>query len=385
MHIHALLLNIDGPRLAITGQVEKNASWGVLIPTCGSGVEPPWCARVIIPKSIHLAHLGESMAKRKSSIRKRKASVIPAETTLKYELPGDGSDVYIDLMRDLSAINRRGMNQGQVLHISGFTFKQDTGATSVQSLQATVKALPVTWVAAQAYMKGRMAWMEQQRRVRRDSGQEAIKPAYEDFKIYMDSAHRTGVTLDTLDGAGNPVVQGEWDYSKLVYADQTVDPEVVREPWLHLVGNDVGNTDIGLIQAYEESRATVDGDQPNVPVTAADNIYTWLTASQDEAASTEIITNMIADNDSPPYSINNYAGGDSNYPTNVDKCYIQTNQSNQVVSAPGFPALCGLIRIFSQGKNLTDGSNVTLPGTLLVHLAPGPKKGILSMNMGDLV
>lgn len=332
------------------------------------------------------------MAKRKSSIRKRKASVIPAETTLKYRLPGDGSDVYIDLMRDLAAINRRGMNQGQVLHIAGFTVKQDT-ALNTQALQATFKALPVTWVAAQAYMKGRMAWMEQQRRVRRDSGQEAIKPAYEDFKVYMDSAHRTGVTLDTLDGAGNPVTGGEWDYSKLVYADQSVDPEVVREPWLHLVGNDVGNTDIGLIQAYEESRATVDGDQPNVPVTAADNIYTWLTASQDEAASTEIITNMIAENDSPPYAINNYPGGDSNYPTNVDKCYLQTSSANPVVSAPGFPVLCGLLRIYSQGKDITknpgatppEDPNVTLPGTLLVHLAPGPKKGILSMNMGDLV
>ncbi len=348
------------------------------------------------------------MAKRKSSIRKRaKASVIPAETTLKYTLPGDGEDIYIDLMRDLSAVNRRGMNQGQVLHIAGFTVKQDTGATSVQSLQATFKALPITWVAAQAYMKARMAWMEQQRRVRLESGQEAIRPAYEDFKIFMDAGHRAWAvsrqgldpadpkhldsdefTVNTLDGAGNNVAQGEWDYSKLVYADQTADPEVVREPSLHLVGANVGGaapTDIGLIQAYEESRATVDGDQPNVPVTAADNIYTWLTSSQDEAASSEIITNMLADNDSPPYAINNYGGGDSNYPTNVDKCFIQTNQSNQVVQAPGFPVLCGLLRIFSQGKNLETGANVTLPGTLLVHLAPGPKKGVLSMNMGDLV
>jgi hypothetical protein len=198
-------------------------------------------------------------------------------------------------------------------------------------------------------------------------------------------------SIQTLDGAGDAVVQGEWDYSRLVYADHDYDPEVVREPALHLVGADVtaGSpaypTDIGLIQAYEESRATVDGDQPNVPVTAADNIYTWLTSSQDEAASSEVIENMINDNDSPPYSINNYAGGDSNYPTNVDKLYLQTNQSNQVVNAGGFPLLCGLLRIYSQGKNLVSGSDTTLPGTLLIHLAPGPKKGVLSMNMGDLV
>ena len=345
------------------------------------------------------------MAKRKSSSRKRrKVSVLPAETTLKYSLPGDGEEIYIDLMRDLSALNRRGMHQGQMLSVTGFTIKQDTGATTDQSLQATFKALPITWVAAQAYIKGRTAWMEQQRRVRMESGQEAIKPAYEDFKIFMDAGQRAWAVarqalpagdpkylednefaVNTLDGAGNAVVQGEWDYSRLVYADQTVDPEVVREPSLHLVGNDVSNTDIGLIQAYEESRATVDGDQPNVPVTAADNIYTWLTSSQDEAASSEIITNMLADNDSPPYSINNYPGGDSNYPTNVDKAYVQTSPTNPVVRCSGFPVMCGLLRIFSQGKKLSDGTDITLPGTLLVHVAPGPKKGVFSLNVGEFV
>lgn len=326
------------------------------------------------------------MAKRKSSIRKRrKASVIPAETTLKYSLPGDGNDVYIDLMRDLSAVNRRGMNQGQVLHITGFTLKQDTAAASTVGLQATIKALPVSWVAAQAYMKARMAWMDQQRRVRAESGQDNIAPAYEDFKVFMDSNHRATGNIDTLDGAGNPVVQGEWDYSKLVYADQSVDPETIKEPFLHMIGNDVSTTDVGLINAYEDSRATVSATQPNVPAGASSNIYALLTIGQDDGAAKEVIDNMEDDNDNPPYSLAHYPGGVVNYPTNVDKCYVQTNQNNQVVSAPGFPSLCGLIRIFSQGKTLATGANTVLPGTLLVHLAPGPKKGLLSMNMGDLV
>ena len=339
---------------------------------------------------------GSKKKKSGSARSKRKAKVIPAETTLKYRVPGDGTDIYIDLMRDIAAINRRGYHQGQMLQIAGIEFKQDT-ATDALGLEATVKVLPTTWVAVQAYMKGRMAWMEQQRRTRNDTGQVGIRPAYEDFKVFMDAGHRAWALAEqaagrldpdefsqrTLDGAGNKVVQGEWDYSQLVYADQTVDPELIREPTLHIVGPDVSNTDIGLIQAYEESRATVDGDQPNVPVTAADNIYTWLTSSQDEAASAEIIANMIADNDSPPYSINNYPGGDSNYPTTVDKCYVRTSAANPVVSTSSFIAMCGLLRIYSQGKNLLDGENTALPGTLLVHLVPGPTKGILSMNVGD--
>lgn len=316
--------------------------------------------------------------------RKQRKAPPPAEVTLKYILPGDGTDVYVNLARDLSAVNRRLYHSGKCYQISHITIRQDV-QQSTDALQATIKVLPYTWVAAQAYMKGRMAWMEQQRRVRKESGQEAIKPAYEDFKIHMDAGARSSGYIDTVDGAGNPVVQGEWDYSKLVYADQTVDPEVVREPYLHLVGNDVSNTDIGLIQAYEESRATVDGDQPNVPVTAAANIYTWLTSSQDEAASGEVITNMLSENDSPPYSINNYPGGDSNYPTCVDKAYVQTSASNPVVHTQSMIAMCGFLRIYSQGKNLSNGSNTNVAGIMQVHLAPGPSKGVLSMNIGDLI
>lgn len=329
--------------------------------------------------------MAKKKTKAKTTVMKRKRKAQPpAEVTLKYQLPGDGSDVYVDLARDLSAVNRRLYHQGKVYQISHITIRQDV-QTTTNALEATVKTLPYTWVAAQAYMKARNAWMEQQRRVRQESGQEAIKPAYEDFKISMDPSARSTGLLDTLDGAGNPVAQGEWDLSKLVYADQTVDPEVVREPYLHLVGADVGVSDVGLIQAYEESRATVDGDQPNVPTTAASNIYTWLTSSQDEAASGEIISNMLSENDSPPYAINNYPGGDSNYPTNVDKAYVQTSASNPIVHTQSMLAMCGLVRVYSQGINLTDGSPTTVGGLMQIHLTPGPSKGVLSMNVGELV
>lgn len=339
--------------------------------------------------------MAKKRTKAKTTVMKRRRKAQPpAEVTLKYTLPGDGSDIYIDLMRDLSAVNRRLYHQGKVLQISHVTIKQDTGATVNQALQATIKTLPYTWVAAQAYMKARNAWMEQQRSVRTKSGQEAIRPAYEDFKIFMDAGHRNWAltnlpvgeySVRTKDGAGNDVAIGDWDPSKLVYADQTVDPEVVREPYLHLVGPDVGLTDVGLIQAYEESRATVDGDQPNVPATAASNIYTALNSTQDEGSSDEIITNMLSENDSPPYERNNYPGGDSNYPTNVDKAYVQTSSANPIVHTQSFLAMCGFLRVYSQGKNLTDGSDIPLQGIMQVHLTPGPSKGVLSMNVGDMV
>lgn len=336
------------------------------------------------------------MAKKNGSNRKRsKSAVVPAETVLKYTLAGDGSDVYIDLMRDISAVNRRGYNQGQCVQISHIEIRQDGITTSSDlGVNVTVKRLPLTWVAAQAYMKARDAWLHQQKLVGSDyghtaGGQERIRPKYEDFKVFMDAGHRAGTTLPTLDGAGTAVVQGEWDYSKLVYADQAVDPEVVREPYLHMIGNDVSNTDVGIINAYEDSRATVSPTMPNVPAAASTNIYALLSSGQDDGAAQEVITNMEDDNDNPPYSLAHYPGGPVNYPTNVDASYLATSTSNPIVQSGSMIAMCGLLRIYSQGKKVNtangDVIDATIPATMLVHLVPGPKKGVLTMNVGDLV
>lgn len=321
--------------------------------------------------------------------------MVPAETTLKYILPGNGTDVYVDLMRDLAAVNRRGMHQGQCLRISHITIRQDTppGLGTYQSgVNVTVKRLPYTWTSAQAYMKARGAWYDQQNQVAADSELEGIRPTWEDFKVYMDAGHRSGTTIPTLDGANNSVVYGEWEYSKLVYADQSVDPEVVLEPHLHMIGGDVFSTDVGLINAYEDSRSTVQAPSPNVPGAASSNIYALLSAGSDDGASEEVIANMEIENDAPPYSKSNYLGGAVNYPTNVDAAYLQTSSSNPIVHSQGMVAMCGLLRFYSQGKKLdlttpTDPSWVdsTIPATILVHLVPGPAKGVLSMNVGELV
>lgn len=335
-----------------------------------------------------MAKKSKSRKKSKTrTVKRRKMRITPAETSLQYLLPGDGNDVYINLADDLSKVNRRGYRSGMIYAVAAVTLRQNNVGTALARASVTIKTLPTTWVACQAYMKARDAWLRQQRTVRRETGQVGIKPAYEDFKIYMDNSHRGGTTLNTLDGNGAAVAAGEWDYSSLVYADQTVDPEVVREVKMHMIGPDVVaagiDTDVGLIQAYEESRATVDGNQPNVPGPASDNIYTLLTAGADDGAAAEIIENMESQNDSPPYAINNYAGGDSNYPTNVDKCFVNTSISNPVVTTPGFGLIAGLMRVFSQGYDAA-GNPATIPVQMIVHLSPGSYKGVGALPVGDL-
>lgn len=334
---------------------------------------------------------------RSKSRKMRKAKIIPAETSLKYLLPGDGTDVYIDLARDLARVNRRGMHQGFVYGVSAITVRQNNFAAANAGVSVTIKTPPFTWVAVQAYMKARDAWLRQQKLVRKETGQVGIKPAYEDFKIFMDNGQRAWAlaevaagrlavgenSLNTLDGAGNPVTTAEWDMSKLVYADQTVDPEVILEPYVHLVGADVANTDVGLINAYEDSRATVSPTVPNVPGAASDNIYTLLSSGADEAASKEIIENMETENDNPPYSLSNYAGGVVNYPTNVDKCYLQTSASNPIVHSPSFGLICGLLRVYSQGRTVVDGASATVPCQMIVHIAPGNYRGVGAVPVGD--
>ncbi len=301
---------------------------------------------------------------------------------MRYTLPGDGTEVYIDLMRDISRINRRGMNQGQVVHIQDITLKQDS-ADQTKGLEATFKTAPLTWVAAQAYMKGREAWSLQQRNVRQETGQTGIRPAYEDFKIYLDAAHANGgVVLDPEDSAGNPYDAGEWNISKFVVAFDAENPEVVKEPTIHLIGADNGSStaspptiaSVGLIKAYEDSRATVSGGQPNVPGTANYNIYTLMTSGQDEGVAKEVIANMEDENDSPPYDIDHYPGGPVNGPTVTDKALVRTSASNPIVHCGGFASMCGLLKIYSQGKNVVDGSNVALPGVLLITLLLDQRK-----------
>lgn len=311
------------------------------------------------------------------------ASIQPAMITLKYALPGNGAEVYIDIAEALSKINRRGYRQGKQYVVSGTTIKMDTVAAPGNSLQVTLKTAGNTWVVQNAWKKAKSAWMKQQRDVRKLSGiGSAAKPKYEDFKVYLDNGHRAGTAAPVLDGAGVAVQAGEWDYSKFVYANDA-DPEVIVEPSVHLIGPDVSTSDVGLVEGYADSRASVSGAQPQVPGDADTSIYAKIMSGADDGMSKEIIANMEDDNDSPPYEIYNYAGGAANAAVNWDTCYAHATTYSPVTSTPGFLAQCGLLRVYSQGKQGADGSNTTIPGVLMIHLMPGKYKGVAAHNMGQ--
>lgn len=196
----------------------------------------------------------------------------------------------------------------------------------------------------------------------------------------MDDTHRTGTSLPVLASDGVAVGSGEWDYSRLVHVD---DAEASFDEWyLHIIGGDVSDTDKGLILNYQESRATVQAEDPDLPAEYSTNMYAMMAEDVDLAAG-EVAQNMEDENDEPPYDQDDYPGNN----TNSDRPWVM-EISAASAGAPnatldGFIAQCGLVlfnnKAFDAAGN--PGSPVTMWVT--VHLAPGGYKGVAAIPMGQ--
>jgi len=235
-----------------------------------------------------------------------------------------------------------------------------------------------TWTVHNAWKKAYAHWIAQQRRARRLIGQSA-KPTWEDFKVYLDDAHRAGTSLGVLAGDGGAVGTGEWDYSRLIHE---ADDASVDEWYLHLIGGHVSTTDKGLILGYQNSRATVQPEDPDLPAEYSTNMYA-LMAQDVDAVADEVAQNMEDQNDEPPYDQDDYPGSD----TNSDAPWIQdfavASTSVPVGVVPGFVAQCGLIK-FQLSARDPNGDVDTAPSTVVaVHLVPGNYKGVAALPMGQ--
>ncbi len=278
---------------------------------------------------------------------------------------------YIDVFRDLSALNRKLIRQGRVAYITdvGYTV---TGASSGASGFLTIETLPNDWVTNNAWKKGQAHWLAQQRNSRKLIGQSG-KPTWEDFKCYYDASHRTGTTL-----AVPSLSYGEWANSKFVYDDGTL-----REPFIHVQGNDVGTTDVGLVLNYQESRATVQPTDPDLPAEYNDNLYALMAEDENEVAA-EVAQNMEDENDEPPYDQNDYPGNNTNIATGHAAYLVASPMTPTVTTAPVFCAPLGLLRLQHVGIAQNDGSTVTAPaGRLTFRIAYGNYKGLAAPGFGQ--
>ncbi len=306
------------------------------------------------------------------------ATVQPAQRVLSFLVPG--GDSYVDIADCLSKVNRRAYRQGMKYAIGKieFAFIQNQSVVSVVALG--VKTAGDTWVVHNAWKKAQAHWLQQQRRARRLIGAGA-KPAYEDFKVYLDDAHRAGSTIPCYASDNAVVSSGEWDYS--VFHVEAEDHSIA-EYALHIIGGDVSTTDKGLILAYQNSRATVQAENPDLPTEYSANLYAQLADDLDDVAA-HVADDMEDENDEPPYDRDDYTGNDTN-------CDVPWVQEMQVASAglpnatlDGFVAECGLLR-FEVVAYDANGSAVDLGNSLMnvyVTLVPGNYKGIMAKPMGQ--
>ena len=302
--------------------------------------------------------------------RKRSKPTV-VNNQLTYSLP-DGTS-YIDIFKDLSAVNRKLIRQGRIAYITDIQYiihQTATGDAGVLQIQA----LPNTWVVNNAWKKAQAHWLGQQKRALSTTGSGA-KPTWHDFKVYYDASHRTGNTL-----AVQGLSYGEWMYSKLYYE---TDANAVQEWNIHVLGDNVSTTDKGLVLNYQASRATVQAEDPDVPTTASTNMYALMQTDID-SVSDEVMNDMEDTNDAPPYDHDDYPGNDSNFTVGHVVNMMATGHdlitnSHQVICAP-----LGLLKILHGGINKDTGGGSTAPTAFLnFRIAYGNYKGLAAPSFGQ--
>lgn len=314
----------------------------------------------------------------------------PAQTDLFFKTDmstaGDYRS-YIDTARELSRVNRRLYEQCRMYAYQGLTFiwRQDP-TNPLATIELSVRTAGNTWTVHNSIVKAKALWDEMQDQVTDDNP--SVKGKWHDFKVRLANSMISARTLSVRDGAGVLVGQGEWEYSKYVMPQHDVDP-VTGEPLAatefttFILGNDTASQR-GLIKAYEDSRATVSPDQPNVPADFTTSFFVELTDSGSQEP--ELAAVIADENDNPPYAIDDYVGGETNADVPLTVGYAAVSSAEVDGRVGGFIAPCGLLEIEVRGYDAAGAlvAPADMPEIdILLHVAPGMYKGVAAIPMGQ--
>jgi len=341
------------------------------------------------------------MAKRNYS-SKRSNKIQPAVQTLTFTVPASPTGVtsYIDLSQVTSLVNRRFYRQGLNWAVGGFKFIG--GSTGV--LQ--ISKLPNTWVMANAWEKSMRTWTKMNREAMAES--ESVRPKFLDFKIYADAGHHSAGFAGNLLPQNGPInapvgtdiyTAGEWISSKAVVPFGPASPGNTAEFEFIATGANfpgasaaTGLNAVSLIEGYAASRGLPYNPDPNTPADADDAAGStpenWMAAIFNEGTdqTSEIIEDMIFDNNQPPYPFEGDGVSiDTMYPNGANNVpYLQVHDfafetgttigGMTRMKGGNFP--CGLIKIEAVNE-----SEVLF---LQIDLVPGRHRGYLCESMTEM-
>lgn len=289
---------------------------------------------------------------------------------------GTGEDFhYIDLARELSAINSRLYRQGMMYHVANISV-HDT-----QSSYLKFCTMPNTWPVMKAWQTGFRAYLNMNARAleNTDPGSSEAASRWNDFRIFLNDAHRTDTTDRPrfTDVEGGLVIQDEYKYTRMVSIDGGNNDEF----YLHMMGEHNGSASsfnsVSLLEAYEETltQPTQISEEPDY------DTGVWANMFDVGGEIDDVIDNLVGDYDSPPYSRLVFPGmkdgGTNNCkaPWSVREVHIEASNNSAMVG--GFEVPCGLICVETDNS----ANNNTIG--LIIELVPGKYKGIKAEPMGS--
>lgn len=333
------------------------------------------------------------------------AKIQPCERIIQFTLGAVSGGQILDVMQALAMQNRKMYRQCMEV---GIETVEVYGSDNTGSGYVDVHRIPSTWVTANAIVKARAKWLEQQNEILEETDGWSARAKYRDFKIYYNAKHADG-TLPSLypDGylslpdaqAIDSGAQYDWDHSDVILPNFGGTPGNTVEMPLTAIGEDDGGNSSSVVVAYAESRARPHPIDPSVVAEAGSSyleggLYTEMEDLGEQAEPLQ--DNIRFENSSPPYIIGGvdsqfefYPGGGNNpapaapgrlQGTLQDRLLLRSGTALATDQTGPFSAYLGLLHFtnaFFVGEVLT-------PLMVRVKVMAGTYNGIAARDMGDV-
>jgi hypothetical protein len=322
------------------------------------------------------------MASRRGT--KRVKPKMHTQRFLYYDLEHSGTSEdahYIDLAKDLSAVNRRLYRQGRNYSISNISVHDSQGDARV-----LVSTAPNTWATHAAWELCFNGWKDQRAQVLADQ-KHLQSPRWADFKVYLNKEHVIDADWPKpTEDENNDITFGEWDYADMSFfrSGTRYDNYAVGLMGAHYLSSITNETtpEDASYDGYMSAIETLQEIRSNPPTFDNDGgVLAQMSFSMDvPAAILDVITEINKEGDEPPYSLE-FVGSNNN-PTNdtgawpVRECHIASTYGPIAMmgAIPNVP--CGLLQI-----ETTSSESNTIG--LLIELTPGSYKGVHAPPMGN--